>query len=266
MSQKGSLPTLSSLISRVSNRRASVVAQLPHYLIPIWSFVGAFCGIAVLQAVFGQRYFKEKGVPPIIPSFGSSAALIYGAIENPVSQPRSLVGGHFIGALVGVGIARLFLLLPTEAQFDELQWVCGALAVATTVVVLQLLQTVHPPAGATSLVAVVSSEVRNLGWYYLPVVLLSSVLVLSVALLVNNVQQRYPEFWIIPPSKEEKGQQTDNQTADSDSASVHTAPVEQHELLTVHGVHQPSSPGFASGTSDGEGKPISANTEPEPPP
>ncbi|EEB96316.1 hypothetical protein MPER_04570, partial [Moniliophthora perniciosa FA553] len=46
----------------------------------------------------------------------------------PASQPRSLVGGHFIGALIGVGIARLFLLLPTDAQFEELQW------------------TVHPPA------------------------------------------------------------------------------------------------------------------------
>ncbi|KAJ3994490.1 hypothetical protein F5050DRAFT_1773890 [Lentinula boryana] len=63
---------------------------------------------------------------------------------------------------------------------------------------MQMTTTTHPPAGATALLAAVSPEVYVMGWYYLPVVFLSSTLVLISALLVNNVQRRYPVFWFTP--------------------------------------------------------------------
>lgn len=40
--------------------------------------------------------------------------------------------------------------------------------------------------------------VKDLGWYYLPVVLLSASLLLSSALLFNNIRRRYPLFWFSP--------------------------------------------------------------------
>ena len=40
--------------------------------------------------------------------------------------------------------------------------------------------------------------------YYLPIILLSSSLVLVVALIVNNVQRRYPQFWFVPSSPPKK--------------------------------------------------------------
>jgi len=39
-----------------------------------------------------------------------------------------------------------------------------------------------------------------MGWYYLPVILLSSSLALGVALLLNNIQRRYPLWWFVPPT------------------------------------------------------------------
>ena len=62
---------------------------------------------------------------------------------------------------------------------------------------MQITDTTHPPAGATALLPASSSEVRDMGWYFLPVVVLSSVIVLGTA-LVNNIQRRYPVFWIAP--------------------------------------------------------------------
>ena len=53
--------------------------------------------------------------------------------------------------------------------------------------------------GATALLASVNPAVKDLGWYYLLVVLLSSSLALSVALLFNNIRRRYPVFWFTPP-------------------------------------------------------------------
>ena len=40
--------------------------------------------------------------------------------------------------------------------------------------------------------------------YYIPVILLSSSLTLVVALIVDNVQRRYPQFWFVPPSPPKK--------------------------------------------------------------
>ena len=63
---------------------------------------------------------------------------------------------------------------------------------------MQITKTTHPPAGATAFLAAVNAEVYNISWYYLPVVLLSSMLVLATALLLNNIQRRYPVFWLEP--------------------------------------------------------------------
>ena len=46
--------------------------------------------------------------------------------------------------------------------------------------------------------AAVNTEIRDIGWYYLPVVLLNSALALVVALITNNIQRRYPVFWFYP--------------------------------------------------------------------
>lgn len=61
-----------------------------------------------------------------------------------------------------------------------------------------LTKTVHPPAGATALLAVVSNESLPLGWLLVPVILLGSVLMLIVALLINNIQRQFPQYWWSP--------------------------------------------------------------------
>ena len=38
----------------------------------------------------------------LIGSFGASSVLIYGAVNSPLAQPRNLIGGHVLSALVGV--------------------------------------------------------------------------------------------------------------------------------------------------------------------
>ncbi|KAF8172652.1 HPP family-domain-containing protein [Pholiota molesta] len=199
MASPNRLSRLPPVISRWLGYRSSPPPKRPDYIIYLWSFIGAFGGISLLQAVFGQaHYFIERGVPTVIASYGASAVLIYGAVDAPLAQPRSLFGGHFLGALTGVCITKLFHLLPTEERFQSLLWLAGSLSCATAVVIMQITGTTHPPAGATALLAAVNSDVRDMGWYYLPVVLLSSTLALTVALITNNIQRRYPVFWFAP--------------------------------------------------------------------
>lgn len=85
-----------------------------------------------------------------------------------------------------------------EARFQSLRWLAASLSTAISIVVMQLTGTTHPPAGATALLPATNQEIWELSWYYLPVILLSSTMLLACALLLNNLHRRYPVFWIAP--------------------------------------------------------------------
>lgn len=173
--------------------------QQPHVLV-VWAscFIGAFAGVSLIEGVYlNLPHLEGHQVPIIIASFGASAILSYNTIESPLAQPRNLVFGHFLSALVGVCITKLFHLLP-YSEFDKLRWLAGALSVGAASVVMSMTKTVHPPAGATALLCATSSEITELGWWYLALVLLGSMLMLVSALIINNVARRYPIYWWTP--------------------------------------------------------------------
>jgi len=156
----------------------------------LWSWVGSFIGIAAVAYV-NYTLVDETDLVMIIGSFGASAVLIYGAIRSPLAQPRNLIGGHVISAVIGV---TAFKLLPGHL------WLASPVAVATSIAVMHATKTLHPPGGATALIAVIGSQkIHNLGfWYVIIPAGLGPVIMLVVALIVNNIpkNRRYPEFWI----------------------------------------------------------------------
>lgn len=155
----------------------------------IWSWIGSFLGIAAV-AYANYFVFDKTDLAMIIGSFGASAVLIYGAIRSPLAQPRNLIGGHVISAVIGV---TAYKLLPGHL------WLASPLAVATSIGVMHATKTLHPPGGATALIAVIGSQkIHNLGYLYILIPAgLGPVIMLVVALLVNNIppNRRYPEYW-----------------------------------------------------------------------
>lgn len=153
-----------------------------------WSWFGAFLGIGAV-ALLHYRLFSGSGLMMLIGSFGASAVLIYGAIASPLAQPRNLLGGHFISGLIGVA----------SYQFIPDPWLAGAVAVATAIAAMHLSKTLHPPGGATALIAVIGgAEIHNLGYLYALVPAASgAALMLLIALAVNNIpkSRKYPLFW-----------------------------------------------------------------------
>jgi len=156
----------------------------------VWSWIGAFFGIAAV-AYISYNMLAASDLVMIIGSFGASAVLIYGAIKSPLAQPRNLIGGHILSAIVGVTCYQLF---------DSHMWLAAAVAVASAIALMHATKTLHPPGGATALIAVIgSAEVHNLGYLYALVPAgLGAAIMLAVALVVNNIpsSRRYPEFWI----------------------------------------------------------------------
>ncbi|EGC29779.1 hypothetical protein DICPUDRAFT_90352 [Dictyostelium purpureum] len=156
-----------------------------------WSWLSSFIGILVL-ALLHYRVAIDKDMLMLIGSFGASAVLVFGAPKGPLSQPRNLVGGHIVSSIVGVTL-RLALVY-TNANIE----VACALSVSLAIVVMHLTTTLHPPGGATSLIAIISSEQRWRGYYYCLVPVASgSLIMLLVAIVVNNFarKRRYPVFW-----------------------------------------------------------------------
>jgi len=156
----------------------------------IWSWIGAFAGIASV-AFINYNIFKGTDLVMIIGSFGASAVLIYGAIRSPLAQPRNLIGGHIISAIIGV---------TTYKVLHNHMWLAAAVAVATAIAVMHATRTLHPPGGATALIAVIGSpKIHNLGYLYAIIPAGSgAAIMLLVAVLINNIPKtrRYPEYWI----------------------------------------------------------------------
>ena len=154
-----------------------------------WAWSGSCLSVACL-ALLEKVCAQEWNLPLLIGSFGASAVLAFGAPHSPLAQPRNLVGGHVLSALVGV---------TSQAMVGAEPVLAAALAVSTAIALMHMTQTLHPPGGATALIAVIGGEsVHRLGFFYaLAPVGLGASMLLAVAVLVNNLpkSRRYPEFW-----------------------------------------------------------------------
>jgi CBS-domain-containing membrane protein len=151
-----------------------------------WAFLGSFIGIGIIAYLQSQTLPKSD-VIYLIGSFGASSVLIYGVIQSPLAQPRNLIGGHLVSAIIGVTIQK---------TAPDVLWITAPLAVSLSIVLMQITKTLHPPGGATALIAVTgSAELKNLGyWYVVSPVLVGTLILLIVALFFNNItsNRQYP--------------------------------------------------------------------------
>jgi CBS domain-containing membrane protein len=143
-----------------------------------WTFLGSFVGIGILGFI-QSRFLATADNVLLIGSFGASSVLIYGVINSPLAQPRNLIGGHVLCAIVGVTIHKI---IPNE------MWLSSALAVSISIVLMQITKTLHPPGGATALIANIgSAKILALGyWYVLCPVFSGAIILLLIAIFFNN--------------------------------------------------------------------------------
>jgi CBS-domain-containing membrane protein len=144
-----------------------------------WAFVGGFLGIGIIAYLQSQT-LPQSDTVYLIGSFGASSVLVYGVIQSPLAQPRNLIGGHVISAIIGVTVYKFF---------PDILWLTAPIAVASSIVLMQITKTLHPPGGATALIAIAGSEkIKDLGyWYVLSPVLSGALILLAVALVTNNM-------------------------------------------------------------------------------
>lgn len=146
----------------------------------IITWVASFSTIALLAAIADWYQSDAQTAFLLIGSFGASTVLLLAIPDSRYARPRNAIGGNLISAAVGVTVCQL---LPEAFVLSS------ALSVSLAITSMQLTDTLHPPGGATALIAVVGGDaVRELEYLYL----LSPVLIGTLTVFMSA---RLLKYW-----------------------------------------------------------------------
>ena len=113
----------------------------------------------------------------LIPPFGASLVLVMSVHESPLASPRNVFFGHVLSASSGVLMFYLFGNSPLSIS----------LGLGLSISLMMLTKTVHPPAGANPVIAVLGA--KTFEFVIMPVAIGASFIVIF-ALLYNKIWKR----------------------------------------------------------------------------
>ena len=113
----------------------------------------------------------------LIPPFGASLVLVMAVHDSPLAKPRNVFFGHVLSASSGV---LIFYFLGTTP-------ISLALGLSLAIMIMQLTNTIHPPAGANPVIAILGA--KTFEFVIMPVALGASFIIIF-ALLYNKLMKR----------------------------------------------------------------------------
>jgi CBS-domain-containing membrane protein len=133
--------------------------------------VGGLIGIAAMIA-----FDRMSGVPLMMVPFATSIVLVMATPLSLFARPRNIVGGHLLSAVAGFAILW---------SFGSNPWL-AAPAVGLAIALMQMTNTLHPPAGINPFIIVTMAP----GWefFFIPVAA-GAVLLVALAWLYHKVTQ-----------------------------------------------------------------------------
>ena len=158
--------------------------------------VAALVGIAAVQVLTGWVAGSGAAIL-MVGSMGATAVLLFAVPHGALSQPWPVFGGHLVSAVIGV----------TAADWVPDPALAAGLAVGGAIAAMQMLRCIHPPGGATALVAVIGgAAVHDLGYGYVLLPVLANTVILFVLAVIANYPFRWRRYpiglarWDEPPA------------------------------------------------------------------
>jgi CBS-domain-containing membrane protein len=145
------------------------------------SWLGGVIAITTLGLISGWSHY-----PLVVAPFGASTVLLFGHPDSPLAQPRNIVLGNGLAAVLSVACV---------AWLGQAPWVMG-LAVGATIGLSQRLRCLHPPAGAVALLGVL---LRVKPSFVLTPILTGSLLLVLMAVVYHRLRPGsgpYPHHWL----------------------------------------------------------------------
>ncbi|MDQ8023628.1 MAG: HPP family protein [Moraxellaceae bacterium] len=165
---------------------------------------GAVLGI-LLAGLLSHGLTGSEATLWLAAPLGASAVLVFAVPSSPLAQPWSVIGGNTLSALIGVACVRWV----PEANF------AAALAVGLAIAAMFATRSLHPPGGASALLAVLTHQ-TGFGFALYPVLVNCLLLVLAGVLYNSATGRRYPHTQQAPA-----GTPTRFSSADLDAALAH---------------------------------------------
>ena len=145
------------------------------------NFISAFGAFLCISALAYLNSFDESNLW-LIPPFGASIVLVMAVHESPLAHPKNILFGHIISAFSGV-----FVFSVLGSSFISL-----GLAVGLAIFLMMATKTVHPPAGANPIIAILGA--KGMGFILMPVAVGASFIVLFAIIYNKSLKRNYFTF------------------------------------------------------------------------
>ncbi|WP_261840785.1 HPP family protein [Aliamphritea ceti] len=144
--------------------------MLDSKLFPLVAGIAAAVTISILAYL---EAFTSAGLWLMAP-FGASTVLVFGLPKSPLAQPKNVIFGHVLSALVGVVFVTYVGVEP---------WSLGA-ATGVAIALMLVTKTTHPPAGANPVLIMLTGQ----SWsFLLTPVAIGAVVIVAMGFLVNKL-------------------------------------------------------------------------------
>lgn len=143
-----------------------------HYVSALFAGVGASITLGLLLMVDAN----VESVALIMAPFGATAVLVFGLPQSPLAQPKNVIFGHLITAVIGIVFSQYVGVTPVSL----------AIATGLGITCMLVSKTTHPPAGANPILIMLAGH----GWSFLVTpVLIGSVVIVLMSKGLQKVQQ-----------------------------------------------------------------------------
>ncbi len=122
---------------------------------PLLAGIGAGVTIAVISYITYQSFLAGTiyGLW-LTASFGSSVVIVFISPENEYAQPKNVLFGHLLAALVGIIFVTFFKITQDRTVF----FLTLGIAIGITVMLMMVFKIIHPPAGGNTILVMLAQE------------------------------------------------------------------------------------------------------------
>ena len=158
---------------------------------PLLGGIGAGVTIGILSYITFQSILSDTTYGLwLAASFGSSVVVVFGYPDNEFAQPKNVLFGHLLCALIGIIFVTLFKISQDRTIF----FLAIGLAVGLAVMLMMALKVTHPPAGGNTIVVMIAQD--SFQFLIFPI-MVGAVTIIIGGVIYNRfiLKKKYPLKW-----------------------------------------------------------------------
>ena len=158
---------------------------------PLLAGVGAGVAIGIITYITFQSILAGTNYGLwLAASFGSSVVVVFGYPDNEFAQPKNVLFGHLLCALVGIIFVTLFKITQDRTIF----FLAISLAVGLSVLLMMVLKITHPPAGGNTIVVMLTQDSFQ---YLIFPIMVGAITIIIGGVIYNRfiLKKNYPTQW-----------------------------------------------------------------------